>query len=307
VSLSGGKHQWQLTTNLSLEGITLARHAAPSEDGKHVASVQALARRAQGRRVWGVLRGDVDGFGVRMRRVTSIEEHVQLSVMYRQFFAGELQIQASLPDFWRKITILYSGGDDFAVYGAWDALIQFAREMQRVFHRFSEENLKDFPGAEGKTITMALALAPAADASFAHVYREAGQHLEHAKSADKDCMFLLGRVLEWRQLADAAELKDSVTRMTHQLRGSRSLIQGLRSFYQREVYNDPLSPQAPLVQRGWKFQRRFNRLLSGTRNREFQRLRAHLISEAAVKTNADVKLRPAGLVALEWARLATEV
>ena len=32
--------------------------------------------------------------------------------------------------------------------------------MQRLFHRFTEENLKDYPGAEGKTISMAIALAP---------------------------------------------------------------------------------------------------------------------------------------------------
>ena len=45
------------------------------------------------------------------------------------------------------------------VYGAWDALIPLAREIQRLFHRFCEENLKEFPGPEGKTITMAVAIA----------------------------------------------------------------------------------------------------------------------------------------------------
>src|ERR1039457_680726 len=116
-----GKHTWNLTTNLSLEGITLARHAAPSEDGRSAATVATLARRAQGRSLWGALRGDVDSFGVRLRRLTTIEEHVQLSVLYKQFFAGELEVLCSMPEFWRKVTILYSGGDDFAVYGSWDA------------------------------------------------------------------------------------------------------------------------------------------------------------------------------------------
>jgi hypothetical protein len=35
----------------------VARHAAPSDDGKSAATVQTLARRAQGRSIWGVLRG----------------------------------------------------------------------------------------------------------------------------------------------------------------------------------------------------------------------------------------------------------
>ena len=128
----------------------LARHAAPSDDGKQAAPVQTLARRAQGRSIWGVLRGDVDNFGLRLRRVHSIEEHVPLSVLYKQFFAGELEVLCSLPEFWRKVSIIYSGGDDFAVYGSWDALIALAREVQRLFHRFTEENLKEYPGAEGQ-------------------------------------------------------------------------------------------------------------------------------------------------------------
>ncbi len=122
--------------------------------------MQTLGRRAQGRSIWGVLRGDVDNFGLRLRRVHSIEEHVPLSVLYKQFFAGELEVLCSLPEFWRKVSIIYSGGDDFAVYGSWDALIALAREVQRLFHRFTEENLKEYPGAEGKTISMAIALAP---------------------------------------------------------------------------------------------------------------------------------------------------
>src|SRR5207237_8044758 len=193
--------------------ITLARHAAPSDDGSSPARLETLAHRAQGKPCWGVLRGDVDHFAIRVRRVQSIEEHVPLSVLYKQFFAGELEVLCSLPEFWRKVTIIYSGGDDFAVYGSWDALILLAREMQRLFHRFTEENLKDFPGAEGKTISMALALAPEPGSPVASVYEEAGRNLALAKSADKDCIFLLGRILEWRPLADAADLKGTLTRM----------------------------------------------------------------------------------------------
>ena len=298
-----GKHTWPLTSNLSPDGIMLARHAAPSDDGKSAAPVQSLARRAQGRSIWGVLRGDVDNFGLRLRRVHSIEEHVPLSVLYKQFFAGELEVLCSLPEFWRKVSILYSGGDDFAVYGAWDALIASAREVQRLFHRFTEENLKEYPGAEGKTISMAIALAPETYYPLAAVYEEAGRNLALAKSADKDCIYLLGRILEWRHLADAAELKDSVTRLVHDFRISKQFLYQLRSFYRRDAYGE--GPSAG--QRTWRFQRRFNRILSGTRDREFQKLRTHLIGELAGKKSAEVKLRPAGLVALEWARLVTEV
>jgi len=300
-----GKHTWNLTTNLSLESITRARHAAPSEDGRSAATVPTLARRAQGRSLWGVLRGDVDSFGVRLRRLTSIEEHVQLSVLYKQFFAGELEVLCSMPEFWRKVTILYSGGDDFAVYGSWDALLLLAREVQRLFHLFTEENLKDFPGPEGKTISMAVALAPEMHYPIAAVYEEAGRNLELAKAADKDCIYALGRILEWKQLADAADLKETVTKLIGDYRLSRQFLLELRSFYQRQVFGNGAEDDSPT--RAWRFQRRFNRILSGTRDREFQKLRTHLINEMVGRKSAEVKLRPAGLVALEWARLMTEV
>ena len=303
VTTGGGKHTWSLTSNLSPDGIMVARHAAPSDDGKSMAPVQTLARRSQGRSIWGVLRGDVDNFGLRLRRVNSIEEHVPLSVLYKQFFAGELEVLCSMPEFWRKVSMIYSGGDDFAVYGSWDALIALGREVQRLFHRFTEENLKDYPGAEGKTISMAIALAPETYYPLASVYEEAGRNLDLAKSTDKDCIYLLGRILEWRHLADAAELKDTVTRLIHDFRMSRQFLYQLRSFYRREAYSDA----AGETQRTWRFQRRFNRILSGTRDREFQKLRTHLISELMGRKSAEVKLRPAGLVALEWARLVTEV
>jgi CRISPR-associated protein Csm1 len=298
-----GKHTWTLTSNLSPDGIMIARHASPSDDGKSSAPVQTLARRAQGRSIWGVLRGDVDNFGLRLRRVHSIEEHVPLSVLYKQFFAGELEVICSLPEFWKKVTIVYSGGDDFAVFGSWDALIALAREVQRLFHRFTEENLKEYPGAEGKTISMAIALAPETYYPLASVYEEAGRNLDLAKASDRDCIYLLGRILEWRHLADAAELKDTVTRLIHDFRMSKQFLYQLRSFYRHEAYGD----SAGETQRTWRFQRRFNRILSGTRDREFQKLRTHLISELVGRKSAEVKLRPAGLVALEWARLVTEV
>jgi len=153
---------------------------------------------------------------------------------------------------------------------------------------------------------MAIALAPETYYPLASVHEEAGRNLELAKSADKDCIYLLGRILEWRHLADAAELKDSVTRLIHDFRMSRQFLYQLRSFYRREAYGGaPFG--AGETQHTWRFQRRFNRILSGTRDREFQKLRTHLISEMVGRKSAEVKLRPAGLVALEWARLVTEV
>ncbi len=301
-----GKHTWSLVPNRGGDEITLARHAAPSEDGSEPADLAALASRAAGRQIWGVLRADVDSFRIRLRRAQTIEEHVRLSVVYKQLFAGELEVLCSQPEFWRKVTVLYSAGDDFAVCGAWDALIPLAREMQRLFHRFTEENLKDFPGPEGKTISASLALAPGPDTSLAAVYNEAGNRLEQAKDVDKDCISVMGRVLEWRHLADAAELKDTLIRMVPELGSSGQFLSELTAFYHKggQIWSRGSEQR---FDRPWRFQRRLNRVLAGAKDREFQKLRAHLANEMMGRGAAQVKLRPAGLVALEWARLSTEV
>jgi CRISPR-associated protein Csm1 len=304
VLLGEGKYTFGVQAEQATDGIIVARHAAPSDDGHERADAPVLAGRSDGRPLWGVLRGDVDNFGIRLRRAQSIEEHVQLSVMYKQFFAGELEVLCSMPEFWRKVTIVYSGGDDFAVHGAWDALIGVARELRRLFHRFTEENLKDFPGPDGKTLSMALALAADPAASFASVYREAGEMLEAAKSADKDCFALLGRTLEWRQVTTAAELKDTMTKMVREFGCPPQFLAELASL-------TSFAPDAGAKQdrydKPWRFHRRLNRVLGPTRARELQKMRTHLITEMLGKSAAHAKLRPAGRVAVAWASYLTEV
>jgi CRISPR-associated protein Csm1 len=319
VTCGPGKHTWNLTPNLSLEGISLARHAAPGEESGTAATTSELAARSQGRPLWGVLRGDVDHFAVRLRRLASIEEHVQLSMLYKQFFAGELEVLCSMPEFWRKVTILYSGGNDFAVYGSWNALIPLARELQRMFQRFAEENLKEFPGAEAKTITMACTLAQSGaesgaetvEAGLPEVYERCGRDLRLAKAADKDCIFVMDRVLEWKQLSDAAEVKEAVERINEEYRGGRQFLAEVLDLY--EKVTSPLQKnQEKLLRRAYRFQRKFGSDARSKREREFQKLRTHLIGEIVGRNvkpakGKQLKLRPAGAVALELTRLEQEV
>jgi CRISPR-associated protein Csm1 len=306
VRLGPGKHTW--TIGPETDQILLTRHVALSEDGKHPVSTAELGRRAEGTDVWGVLRGDVDSLDIRLRRLQSIEEHVQLSMLYKQFFAGELEVLCSMPEFWRKVTIVYSGGDDFAAYGSWDALIQMARELQRLFRRFSEESLKDFPGGEGKTMTMALALATGNGADLPAVYAEAGRMLESAKCGARDSFALLGRVLEWRQVGGASDLKDTMVRIAREFGGSTQFLRELASFYREEVFSPVSTPRRKEgeLEKPWRLHRRVLRVLPATRDRELEKLRNSLIIDLVGKNASQVKLRPAGRVALEWARLVTQ-
>jgi CRISPR-associated protein Csm1 len=302
IAAEGGAPRWNIGHNAAVGDLSVTRHAA--RNGEAMASTKELARRSGGRKLWGVLRGEIDDFGTRMRRLQSVEEFVHLSMLYKQFLAGEIELLCSQPDYFQRVTVLHSGNADFAVYGSWDALAGFARELERVFARFAQENLKELPGAEAKTITMALTIAEAG-ASLARTWEDCGRDLEIARAADKDCFHVLGRVLEWKQLNDAAELKDAIVHLNEEFRGGRQFLAQLRNLYKRVEAPDRIDEER-LMGRAARFQRRFARVAS-RREREFQKLRAHLMKEMAGRSlRGGLKLRPEGLVALEWARLAED-
>jgi CRISPR-associated protein Csm1 len=299
IAAEGGTYRWDVGSD---GGIPVTRHGA--RNGEAFATTKEIARRAQGQRLWGVLRGEIDDYGTRMRRLQSVEEHVHLSMLYKQFLAGEIQLLCSQGEYFQRVTVLHSGASDFAIYGSWDALAGFARELERVFSRFAQENLKDLPGAEAKTITMALTIAEPG-APLARVYEDCGRDLEIARASDKDCLHILGQVLEWKQLNDAADLKEALVHLNEEFRGGRAFLAQLRNLY-KKVESPDNTDEERLMARALRFQRRFARVAS-RREREFQKLRSHLMKEMAGRNlRGRLKLRPEGLIALEWARLAED-
>ena len=303
-SVGAGKYSWSL-----VEEIPLVRHTALNDQDSAPAGLRTLASRAKGRRAWGVLRGSVDALTWRLDKALTVEERIAMSEMFKRFFAGEISVLCSLPDFWRKVTVLETGVGAFAVYGAWDALIGFARELQRVFEIFTDANLRDHAGAEGKTISMAIVLANRIDQPLADVYGEAADMLDIAKTRGRDSIYVLGRVLEWKQLADAADTKQVMTRLIKDFRCSPDLLNELASFYRESdaQWGIPSRTRNDRVDRPWRFHRRINMVLGASRNKDFQRLRSELISDFTGKKAAHVRLRPQGRVALEWTKLETGV
>lgn len=287
----------------------LATHCAQMPGG-WPAGVEELAARARGRKTWGVLRGDADQFQARLQKAETVEEFIQLSVFYKQFFLGEVQTLCGQPEFRDKTAVLYTGGDEFAIAGSWDALLPFAQAIERVFRRSSEELLKDFPGVEGKTLSMGIALAPAADSEALAVYREAGRQLEAAKCLGRDSVAVFGKVLDWKQLSEAAELKDVMVRMVDRYHCSPQFLGELGAFYRETDRVLPAKSARRLLetqQRPWRLHRRLNRVLDGPeRNREFEKARQAVLAAFLTRGQGQLKLKPSGRVALEWARMTEE-
>jgi CRISPR-associated protein Csm1 len=304
----GGTHSWPLKDQGSPDedSITYPRRYATTETNE-LAEPAALGKAAEGAARWAILRGDVDHFDLRLRRADTVEEHIQLSILFKEFFAGELSLLCTLPEFWRKVSILYRGGDDFAVIGAWDALVPLARELERVFEKFTSQNLGTLAGVEAKSISMALAVAPDTDAPVTGVFETAGQQLRAAKAAESGTFYLFGRTLEWKRLTDAEELKNGLVRLVKQYHYPSSYLQDLAAVY-REAYSAQATRRAKAIRvdKPWRTYMRLSRVIPTARRRDLNQLRTSLITNLIGKKTANLKLRPSGRVGLEWARLATE-
>ncbi|HEX4167773.1 MAG TPA: hypothetical protein VHZ55_20100 [Bryobacteraceae bacterium] len=309
LSWDSGTFTWPLRehSNIEEEGILFPRRFAMEDDGAAPCSPAELAERAEGAEYWGILRGDVDQFQVQLLRAGSVEEHIHFSALFKEFFAGELAILCALPDFWRKVTVLYRGGDDFAVAGSWDALILLARELQRLFEKFVEQHLSSLPGIEAKSISMALEIAPETDATFASLLSEAGAKLRLAKASELGSLHLFGRILEWKRLADAEELKTGLVRLVKDFRCPAGYLNDLAAVY-REAFSARAARRGKLVRvdKPWRTYMRLSRVIPQARGKEQNNLRNAVIANLIGKRTAGLKLRPSARVGLEWARLAAD-
>lgn len=241
----------------------------------------------------------VDSLEIRLRRAESIEEYLRLSHTYKNFFAGELQtLLLRLPDCTGKIAILDSGISGFTVYGELEALLKVAQEIQRVFVTMVDVNLRDTAGVEGKSLSAALSVAARGPA-----VAEATENLKLAQAASRDSIFLFGRVLEWKQLPDALEIRELCLRMIRNYGASPQFLADLSSFYHEAAYQG-LRRKTGRFDRPWRLYRRLSQSLDTEHNsRDFERTRNRLLAEFIGKNAGQARLRPSGRVGLELTRI----
>ena len=153
----GGQFRWALREPPSStdDGILFPRRIGATDIGD-LAQPEELAATSEGAHTWGMLVGAVDGLDGYIKSLATIEEHIQISVLFKEFFAGELSLLCTLPEFWRKVTLCFRGGDNFVGMGAWDALLTLGREINRLFESFAEQHLQVGTGLEARTISIAL-------------------------------------------------------------------------------------------------------------------------------------------------------
>lgn len=307
------------------EGLTARLSSATSAQGEPVpmatvpgtedvtltippAAPQDYGRTSHGRRTWSLLRCEIDLAAARLDLADSAENFQYLAVLYKGLVAGELQrIVSAMPAHAGRVAIVYSGGHDFAVAGAWDALLGVASEFHRVFTLFSS----DLPGGkdrtEGTSVSGALTVAGPGD-TLSTLWKRNREELETVRSSGRNALAIFDRILDWPALKDAEALKVRIRRLRDVYHCPTEVFEELEDFYGVRGAGDGIaSPRARRrersVDRPWRFHSRLRRLAGDRTGSEFERQWRAFLGDLIGRGQVQKQLRPAGKVALDWARL----
>ena len=198
--------RWARHADVAL-GFRPLAHATPraqdAEGREVVVDFATLAERSQGIRRLGILRMDVDNLGLAFRRGLdrpggqrggSPSRLGSLSFLLQWFFEGRVSAICDREPYRDAVYLIYSGGDDLFVVGAWNVLPDLARDIQQAFTRFTGEN----PSLH---LSAGLILVPSTYPLYQGA-EAAGEALEEAKARPgKSAICLLGTTVPWARFA----------------------------------------------------------------------------------------------------------
>ena len=133
----------------------VADYYKPSKENKGVADFEELANAAKGVKRIGVLKGDVDRLGEFFGSLDSPSKLATASRFMDYFFKGYLRtiiegksgyITGDVPSIERwpeypDVVVVYAGGDDFFIVGAWDQIFELAFRIRETFRAYTGDNL----------------------------------------------------------------------------------------------------------------------------------------------------------------------
>ena len=175
-------------------------------DKKEVVTFEDLAKQSQGEEAIIALKGDVDNMG---RYIKNPDSMVTNSFARYNFFSRMVDyffsVKASKMMEGKNLYTVFAGGDDIFVLGAWNEVIDFAKELREEFMKF----------ASGSTLSFSVGMImtkPNKPINFvANISEEA---LEESKEMDgKDAITLFGECVKWDDYLDDLGLMDELRKI----------------------------------------------------------------------------------------------
>jgi len=270
------------------DGFVYLPDHTPRDEVGNIVDFDHLSERAEGKKRWGVLRGDVDNLGKIFRegfenrsisRIASLSRNLNL---YFTFWLNKL----CQDKFSQKTYVIYAGGDDFFIVGSWDVLPELAIMINRDFGKFCQN--------PHMTLSSAVYMVPSKKYPLYKAAEVCGLELDEAKSGDKDSIAFLGGVFNWQEFMDVSDLKNLIVKMIRDKGVSNALIQYIYSgFTEFEKYENRAYP----IHRVWRFIYSLSRLAK----RHGVEKQMKDIEETLVKSNYNLEI--GGLYATRWAEL----
>lgn len=206
-------------------------------------AMSLFAERRTGTAKLAVLKMDIDNLGSYFRKQDKLENAQKLSTAFGWFFQTRLYdflditLAGSEDKYRENIYIIFSGGDDCFLVGAWDAVFAFALKVQQEFHEFQKSLRQALPGlSDSKDITLSAGLLMVDEhfpvTRFAELAEEAidaaktYQLPSEAKpSKNKVCIF--GEVISWSDLDTVKELTNLLKQLVEEEK-SRSILERVK-------------------------------------------------------------------------------
>lgn len=211
-----------------------------------------FAARRTGTEKLGVMKADIDGLGMVLKEGIredhrSIAHIAGFSRALKWFFEGYInqlldrelssqfpfespllkQAYTSGETYRDNIYVLFSGGDDFFIVGAWDAVIQFGELLKRDFETYTGGRLSFSAG-----ISVIGSRFPVV--RFSELADEAEKDAKRNPLSHKNSVSLFNGVLTWRELKKARQLADAMVFLVFDLGQHNSIIRkvalGMRGY-----------------------------------------------------------------------------
>lgn len=204
------------------------------KEKQRIKTFEELTQKSKGDQKLGILKIDIDNLGSLFASQTrSISRLTQLSKMISLFFEGYLsKLIQEFQDYEQALYVVFSGGDDAFILGAYDVLLTFADEIREDFEKYTAHN-PAFSFSAGFTFSKAKERV----SKFGYWAEEA---LEDAKTMlypnqqepTKDKISLLNEAFNWKELkylrSMSSKIVDLIENQNEKKRESRALIYKLQ-------------------------------------------------------------------------------
>lgn len=239
----------------------------------------------------GILKMDVDNLGEIFskgfeNKIRTPSRMISLSRSLQWFFEGYMNTLLQQEEYKDYLYVIFSGGDDLFIVGAWHKVFDIAMLIEKEFREFVCEN---------KSVTLSASLLVVDEhfpvSRFSVLAEERLYEAKHG-SPNKNTINVFGQNLTWVEFEEAWQIKEKLVEMVKRYDESKAVIQkvlqgceGLGVLHERAVrmYNaqknnnrqeiEWLNSQSPVGEKVW----RMAYFLRDIRNDESKIIAGHIV------------------------------